>query len=146
MQVHDLHGPHDRHDARERRRRVLVIDDDREIVQGLCKRLAFAGFDVRTAFDGVEGLEAARAEPPDAILLDIRMPRMDGLSVLRKLRLDDATRNTPVIMLSASLRDRQTALDEGARFFVQKPYESQAVLAALTAAAEPGCVGAARDA
>jgi DNA-binding response OmpR family regulator len=134
MSPHTLQGPHQRARSDGRRRRVLVIDDDREIVQGLRTRLEFAGFDVEAAYDGLHGLDAAKASPPDAVLLDIRMPKMDGLAVLRELRLCQATRETPVIMLSASLRDQCTALDEGARFFVQKPYEARAILAALQAA------------
>lgn len=136
MAAHALRGPHRPPNPMHAgpSPRVLVIDDDREILHGLQTRLQFAGFDVQTALDGEGGLAAAESWRPDAVLLDIRMPKMDGLTVLRELRRRGATRETPVIMLSASLRDRRTALDEGARFFVQKPYEPRAVLAALQAA------------
>jgi signal transduction histidine kinase len=113
---------------------VLVIDDDREVRQCLSVRLASAGFRVESACDGEEGIAAAHARPPDVIVLDVRMPKMDGLTALRELRACPATKHTPIIMLSASIQDQQIALRAGASFFVRKPYEAAEVLSAIKSA------------
>ncbi len=110
---------------------VLVVDDDRELSHCLAVRLQSAGFEVMSASDGVEGLEVARSAKPDAIVMDVRMPRKDGLTALRELRTDSGIKSTPVIMLSASIRDQQNALQAGASYFVRKPYEANEVLSAI---------------
>ncbi len=115
--------------------RVLIVDDDREIIRGLMYRLKAKGYDVTTAHGGEDGLTTATVDPPDAIVLDIRMPDIDGLTVLSRLRESEATRSVPVIMCSASLVDQKDALDRGASFFVQKPFDAQTLLAALEAVA-----------
>jgi DNA-binding response OmpR family regulator len=111
--------------------KALVIDDDRGIVTGVQMRLAHAGFEVITSFDGVEGLSRIKSENPDIVLCDVQMPRMDGLTVLRELRNETGTTNPPVIMLSASLQDQRTALDAGAQYFLTKPYRSADLLDAV---------------
>lgn len=115
-------------------RRILVVDDELEVVDAIESRLRADGFDVATAHDGLTGLKAARQMQPDAILLDVRMPQLDGLAVLRQLKSESATAATPVVVLSASLHDRQTALDGGANFFIQKPYRSKPLIEALDSA------------
>jgi CheY-like chemotaxis protein len=110
---------------------VLVVDDDCELSQCLSVRLQSAGFHVMLAADGEEGVSAAVSHHPDAIVLDVRMPRKDGLTALRELRATPDTTNTPVIMLSASIQDQQSALQAGASFFVRKPYEAEEVLSAI---------------
>jgi DNA-binding response OmpR family regulator len=116
---------------------VLMVDDDEEIVCAACLRLRAAGFDTLTASDGEAGVAAAIANHPDAILLDVRLPRRGGLSVLSELKRKLETKDIPVVMLSASVVDQQAALDAGARFFLRKPYRGdmlvQAVRTALTA-------------
>jgi DNA-binding response OmpR family regulator len=113
------------------RKRVLVVDDDKDIVSGLSVRLEAAGYEVFSAYDGAAGYDAALATHPDAMILDMRMPVMDGLSMLAKLRERAETRTTPVIVLSASLRDHQMALDMGARYFLDKPCDPRTLLTAL---------------
>jgi DNA-binding response OmpR family regulator len=110
---------------------VLVVDDDQEVRQCLSQRLNSAGFKVITASDGEEGIASALANTPSAIVLDVRMPKMDGLTALRELRAHSTTKRTPVIMLSASIQDQQCALRSGASFFVRKPYDSDEVLSAI---------------
>jgi signal transduction histidine kinase len=110
---------------------ILVVDDDREVSQCLSVRLGSAGFQVLTASDGEEGVLTAHSRRPDAIVLDVRMPRKDGLAVLRELRDHPTTKNTPIIMLSASIHDQQKALKSGASFFVRKPYDPEEVLSAI---------------
>lgn len=117
--------------------KALVIDDDRGIVAGVQMRLAHAGFEVITSFDGVEGLSRIKSENPDIVLCDVQMPRMDGLTVLRELRNETGTTNPPVIMLSASLQDQRTALDAGAQYFLTKPYRSADLLDAICSILTP---------
>jgi signal transduction histidine kinase len=112
-------------------RTVLVVDDDHEVGSCLGVRLRAAGFEVVFAYDGEEGLAAALAHPPDAIVLDIRMPKKDGLEVLRELRARESTASTPVVMLSVDVRDKRQALEAGADYFVAKPYEAKSVLNAI---------------
>ena len=115
---------------------VLMVDDDREIVRCACLRLQSAGYRMTTAGDAEAGIAAALANHPDVILLDVRLPRRDGLSALSELKRRPETKHIPVVMLSASIVDQQAALDAGARFFLRKPYRGdmlvQAVRTALT--------------
>jgi CheY-like chemotaxis protein len=113
---------------------VLVVDDDRDIVESLSIRLNAAGYEVRIAFDGQQGVAMATSREPDAIVLDVRMPKMDGMTALTKLKRHRATQDIPVIMLSASMCDQQAALLGGASFFVLKPYVPNYLLAALDSA------------
>ena len=115
-------------------KRVLVIDDELEVASAIESRLHASGYDVSTAHDGEAGLDAVEKTKPHAILLDVRMPKMDGLSVLSHLKSNPATASTPVIILSASLNDKQRVLDCGASFFIQKPFQSSSILAALDTA------------
>lgn len=119
-----------------KKQRILVVDDDREIVRGLCIRLKAAGYEVMTAHDGLAGLEAATELRPDAMLLDIRMPVMDGLAVLAKLRTREETKNLPVIVLSANVAEKakSRSLNLGARHFVEKPYDAKTIVEALQSA------------
>jgi CheY-like chemotaxis protein len=110
---------------------VLVVDDDAEVNSCLSVRLEAAGYHVLSAYDGDQGLSTALARHPDAVLLDVRMPKKDGLTMLREMRTYDEVRDTPVVVLSASVRDQHRALEAGANYFLTKPYESKDVLSAL---------------
>jgi signal transduction histidine kinase len=114
-----------------RRQTVLVVDDDIEVSQCLGMRLQAAGFNVISAADGEAGIAAALEHHPDAMVLDVRMPKKDGLTVLRELRSNPSMFTTPIVMLSASIRDQHSALEAGASYFVPKPYESTEVLSAI---------------
>jgi len=107
-------------------RRILVVDDDddiREVAQ-LCLE-AVAGHEVLTAACGREGLVSARDEQPDAILLDVMMPDLDGPATFERLQADPATRNIPVILLTAKLQasDRARFAQLGVRATVAKPFD-----------------------
>ena len=83
------------------KKRILVVDDEPDfcsIVQG---QLEKEGYEVELAYNGVEGLEKIRANPPDAIVLDVMMPEMDGYEVCKELKADEATAGIPVILLTA---------------------------------------------
>ena len=79
--------------------KVLVVDDDHEIVRAIDLRLRSIGFNTLVAFDGQEGLALARSEAPDAILMDLRMPVMDGFTMLNKLQNSVHTSRIPAIIL-----------------------------------------------
>ena len=104
--------------------RVLVIDDE-EPIRLLCRvNLEAAEIDVSEADDGKSGLEAARAERPDVILLDVMMPGMDGWQVFEQLLQDDTTAQIPIVFLTAraELRDQARGLELGGVDYVTKPF------------------------
>ncbi len=115
---------------------VLIIDDERYIAQALIIRLQAAGYVVRWAFDGTSGLAVAADWRPDVIVLDIRMPDIDGFEVNRRLKTRSELADIPVMFLSANVQDsaRQTALAAGAHAFLTKPYESRDLLATIRSA------------
>jgi DNA-binding response OmpR family regulator len=112
--------------------RVLVVEDDDEIAQALQRSLRMEGYEVRIAGDGVAALEDARAFLPDLVVLDLGLPRMDGLEVARELRERD---DTPILMLTArdAVEARVDGLDAGADDYLIKPFERQELLARLRA-------------
>jgi len=110
---------------------VLVVDDDHDVAFGASLRLQAAGYDTLMAHDGLEGVAVARELHPAAIVLDVRMPRMNGLVALANLQRDQRTKGIPIVMLSASLVDQQAALDAGARYFLTKPYQPTTLLTAV---------------
>lgn len=117
--------------------RVLLVEDDAHVRRGLDLRMRAAGYQVLLAADGEEGLRAAREHVPDAVLLDIRMPVMDGLTMLAELRaLPEPVAEVPVVVLSANVAEKakSRALELGAKHFVEKPYEAGALMKALAAA------------
>lgn len=118
---------------------VLIVDDDREIVRAIELRLRNAAFRPMVAFDGSEGLALAQKQRPDAILMDLRMPVMDGFTMLQRLQNSVHTANIPAIILSADSADRARlkVLRSGATFFVEKPYNAEDLIAALYAVLEP---------
>ncbi|WP_042413087.1 response regulator transcription factor [Streptacidiphilus anmyonensis] len=113
--------------------RVLVVDDEPALRDALESSLAFEGYEVLTASDGLEALDAVAEEQPDLVLLDIMMPRMDGLTAVRRLRGRGDT--VPVLMLTArdAVGDRVTGLDVGADDYLAKPFELDELLARVRA-------------
>jgi diguanylate cyclase (GGDEF)-like protein len=116
--------------------RVLVVDDDEDIRTVLRVTLELAGFSVTTAADGHDALELARAEPPDVVLLDVMMPRMDGLEVLTRLRADARTSHVPVLLVTARAQsqDAVDGLQKGADDYITKPFDPDEVAARVQAA------------
>jgi DNA-binding response OmpR family regulator len=109
--------------------RVLVIDDEPDVLL-LCRmNLQFAGHEVLEAADGEHGLELARNEHPDCIVLDIMLPSVDGLSVLRELSRHPATRETPVVLLTAKVQreDQLRGWQAGCDEYVTKPFSPTAL-------------------
>lgn len=115
---------------------VLTVDDDVEINLGLQIRLRSQGYRCVEARDGQEGLDAANFYLPDVILTDIRMPVLDGISMLRELRKHERTSSIPTIMVTANISDkaRTEALQYGAYCMIEKPYSSSKLLFAVKSA------------
>jgi len=112
--------------------RVLVVEDDDEIAQVLQRSLRMEGYEVRTVGDGLSALDEARAFVPDLVILDLGLPRLDGVDVARRLRDGD---DVPILMLTArdALESRVEGLDAGADDYLVKPFERQELLARMRA-------------
>lgn len=114
------------------REKVLIIEDEERILQFLKRSLAYEGYLVDTATDGLEGLARARENPPDIVILDWMLPKLDGIEVCRRLHEGGGM---PILMLTArdSVSDRVEGLDAGADDYLVKPFETEELLARLRA-------------
>ena len=110
---------------------ILIVDDTPENLTILCQMLTEQDYQVRPTLSGEVALKAARADPPDLILLDILMPKMDGYEVCRRLKADENLRHIPVIFISAldELEDKVKAFAEGCVDYITKPFQTDEVLA-----------------
>jgi len=117
------------------RKRVLVVDDEVYILQILEFSLEMEGFDVATAQNGEEAIAQALENPPDLVVLDIMMPRMDGYEACRRLKTDPRTQNTPVILLSAKGRsiDQEIGFEAGAEEYITKPFSPRKLVERIKA-------------
>ncbi len=113
--------------------RILVVDDDRAVRDSLRRSLAFNGYDVDLATDGLDALTKITASRPDAVVLDVMMPRVGGLEACRRLRADGD--DVPILVLTArdSVADRVAGLDAGADDYLVKPFALEELLARLRA-------------
>ena len=120
------------------RKKILVVDDEPDVLEFLERVLERRGYRVVTAANGTEGLIRAQVERPDLILLDILMEKMDGWETLRLLKLDDESRDVPVVIVSALTepKDKIRALQEGAVDYITKPFEVEESLAKIAAILE----------
>jgi len=111
-------------------KRILIIDDDLLNLDMIARRLELRGFHVVGAADGPEGIDQARAAPPDLILMDINLPEMDGWEATRRLKLEETTRHIPVVALTAHAMtsDRSRALNAGCDDYVSKPIDFERLL------------------
>ena len=112
---------------------VLIVEDDPAVRESLERCLGFEGYDVVSSVDGEAGLAAVALNRPDAILLDLQLPRMDGLEVCRRIRASGD--DVPILMLTArdATRDRVSGLDAGADDYLPKPFALEELLARLRA-------------
>ncbi len=113
--------------------KIVVIEDDPSILRGLQLNLGMEGYLVRSATDGETGLSLARAEKPDLVVVDVMLPRLDGLEVVRELRKDDP--DLPVLILSAKGQesDKVAGLQLGADDYMVKPFGLKELLARIDA-------------
>jgi len=113
--------------------RILVVDDDRAVRESLRRSLQFNGYEVEVASDGAEALARVSAVAPDALVVDVMMPRLDGLETTRALRA--AGSDLPILVLTArdAITDRVAGLDAGADDYLTKPFALEELLARLRA-------------
>ena len=112
------------------KKKILLVEDEPSIVKVVKRRLELQGYEVFTAPDGAEGLEAARRERPDLIISDIMMPKMDGYTMIKALRADPATARLPIIILTAKPKMQDLFFFEGVRDmdYIVKPFQTDEML------------------
>lgn len=123
--------------------KILVVDDEPDVLL-LCRvNLEFEGYDVIEAHDGEEALRRVVEESPSLVLLDVMMPGLDGWKVLEMLKTDDVTRDIPVIMLTAKVRevDQIQGLSAGAAAYVTKPFNPLALSTTVKEVLNPDSPG-----
>ncbi len=115
--------------------RILVVDDERSIADFIQVGLRQEGFRVSVARDGPSGYSLARSEVPDAIILDVMLPGVNGIVITERLRADPATANIPILMLTAkdSITDRVAGLESGADDYLNKPFDFLELVARIRA-------------
>ncbi len=107
--------------------KILVVDDDKAINELIKINLELFGYDVITAFDGIQGFTLAKQELPDLIILDVMMPDVDGYTVAKRVRENQNTKNIPILMLTAlnMLEDKVKGFDIGVDDYLVKPFEME---------------------
>jgi DNA-binding response OmpR family regulator len=112
------------------KKRILIVDDEEEILKVMGYRLKAAGFEIITAKDGMEGYEKACKEKPDLIVLDLMLPKLDGYKVCRMLKFDEKYKSIPIILVTARVQDTDKKLgaEVGADAYFTKPYEMELLL------------------
>ncbi|MDC7225752.1 MAG: response regulator [Spirochaetales bacterium] len=115
--------------------KILVIEDEHDIRELISYNLESEGYDIIKASSGNEGIEKVQKNVPDLILLDIMLPDIDGLEVCRKLKREDATKDIPIIMLTAKSEDSDiiSGLELGAEDYITKPFSPRVLIARLRA-------------
>lgn len=121
--------------------KILIFEDDQEIAKVLELRLGLAGYNTQAAHNGRDGLDMIAGFEPDVILLDLRMPIMGGIEVLRELRQTSDLGTLPIIILSANVdgESKRIAQKLGARYFIDKPYEASRLLSLVGNVLETSC-------
>jgi DNA-binding response OmpR family regulator len=111
-------------------KRILLADDEEDIKTVVTMFLESQGYEVLTAFDGLDALEKTRTEKPDLILLDIMMPVLDGYEVCKRLKEDATMSNIPILILSAAahVESVDRGLKAGAKDYIVKPFEPEKLL------------------
>jgi DNA-binding response OmpR family regulator len=107
------------------KKRILVVDDEVDLVETVRFSLELEGYDVLVAYNGEEALNQARKENPDLILLDLMLPKLDGYKVCRLLKFDERYKHIPILMLTAKIqeKDKATGMETGANEYITKPFE-----------------------
>ena len=117
---------------------VLIVDDDPDLVETVCMMLENKGYEVGKAYDGVEGEEAIKARRPDLLVLDVMMPRKDGYKLCSQLKADSATRDIPIILLTAvgeavptTSYTHAQGMSTEAEEYIPKPVDSKTLVEAV---------------
>ncbi len=111
-------------------KKILIVDDEPDTVELAKMVLSYEGYDTAIAYDGEEALEKIRHEIPDLVLLDIKMPKKDGLEVCRELKQDPEYKHIPILMFTAKAHNRDLELgwEAGADDYITKPFSGVALL------------------
>jgi len=111
--------------------RVLITEDEPNIVESLTFILNREGYDVSSVFDGEAALQRLRSNPPDLMILDVMLPKLNGFEVLKQVKSDPVLRALPVMVLTAKgqAHDRRTAEEIGANAFITKPFSNRDIIA-----------------
>jgi two-component system alkaline phosphatase synthesis response regulator PhoP len=114
-----------------RKKKILVVDDEKELTSLISLHMKMAGYEVLTASNGEKALDISREENPDLVILDLMLPKIDGLQVCEQLRQDAATQDIPVIMLTARTQteDKLKGFEAGADDYVTKPFSPRELVA-----------------
>lgn len=120
------------------KKRILVIDDEPNLLEVIRIRLEANDYEVLTAQDPLAGLEIAKEERPDLIIMDVIMPKVNGLRLLRILKREDETKDIPVIILSVKWHENnhKAGMDAGADYYLTKPYDPKELLDTVKKALE----------
>ncbi len=112
------------------KKRILIVDDEDDLRNMLKFRLEAMDYDVAEAADGQEGLDKARSDRPDLIILDLMLPKIDGFKVCRMLKFDEKYKHIPIIMFTvrAQEKDKQIGKEMGAEAYVTKPFDPDILL------------------
>ena len=116
--------------------RVLLVDDEQEYVEGLAERMAYDGIDSEIAFSGEEGLEAIGKNPPDVMVLDLRMPGMGGMEVLKRVKRDHPQTQVIILTGHGSPTERKEAIGLGAVDYLKKPIEVRDLMRSVHSAGQ----------
>jgi DNA-binding response OmpR family regulator len=113
------------------KKRILIVDDEPDLVETIQVGLELEDYECIVAFDGFRGLDRARSENPDLIILDVMLPVLNGYKICRLLKFDEKYKHIPIIMLTAEAqeKDRQTGQETGADFYMIKPFSMDTLLA-----------------
>ncbi len=114
-------------------KKILLVDDEKDLVETVTIRLEASGYQVLPAYDGQEGLDKAKKERPDLIILDLMLPKMDGYKVCGLLKADSRYNKIPIMMFTARAQesDIEMGKEVGANAYITKPFEPQALLAKI---------------
>jgi len=115
------------------KKKILIVDDEEELVSAIKIRLELAGYEIQTANDGQQALDAVKFQRPDLIILDLMLPKIDGFKVCRMLKFDEKYKAIPIMMLTARAQesDEKLGKDVGADAYVMKPFEHVQVLSKI---------------
>jgi DNA-binding response OmpR family regulator len=115
--------------------KILVVDDEADLVETIRFSLELEGYNVLVASNGEEGLNLARQEKPDLILLDLMLPKLDGYKVCRLLKFDERYKHIPILMLTAKTQEKDKILgkETGANEYITKPFDMDELMAKIKA-------------
>ena len=114
-------------------KKILIVDDEADLVETIRFPLELEGFQVLAAYNGEEGLNQARSERPDLILLDLMLPKLDGYKICRLLKFDDRYKHIPIFMLTAKTQEKDKILgkETGADEYFTKPFDIDGLIAKI---------------